>query len=76
MIDPRGMTLRAWADAVILTAAGSWSFGKLEGDNWQDWATGFVRAPPYAQRVLPDPYDFTDWRDWAARAYPLMEVTD
>jgi hypothetical protein len=76
MIDPVNMSLTEWADAVMLTVADTWSFGRLDDENkWQDWAVGFVRAPSLAQRVLPDPYQFTDWRDWAQRVYPMLERT-
>ena len=76
MIDPRGMTLRDWADSVILSVGDAWSFGKLQSeDHWQDWAVGFVRASNFTQRVVPDPYQFEDWREWAMRAYPMLEGT-
>lgn len=76
MIDPRGMRLLDWADSVILAAGNSWSFGRLDDEaKWQDWAVGFVRASDFTQRVLPDPYQFTDWREWAMRAYPMLEGT-
>lgn len=74
MIDPRGLTLREWADAVILVVGDAWSFGKLENEaDWQEWAVGFVRASSFTQRVPPDPYQFNDWREWAMRAYPMLE---
>jgi hypothetical protein len=74
MIDPRGMTLLQWADAVILANGDAWSFGRLVNEaDWQLWATGFVRAQPFAQRRPPDPFQFTDWQDWAMRAYPMLE---
>ena len=74
MIDPKGMTWRDWADAVILDVA--WSFGAPpEETSWQDFAVGFVRAPQFAQRILPDPYQFSDWREWAMRVYPMLEGT-
>ena len=76
MIDPRGMTLRDWADSVILSVGDTWSFGKLQSeDQWQDWAVGFVRASNFTQRIVPDPYQFDDWREWAMRAYPMLEGT-
>lgn len=76
MIDPRGMTLRSWCDAVILAVADTWDFGVLLDENqWQSWAVGLVRAPPFAQRILPDPYQFSDWREWAMRVYPMLEGT-
>ena len=74
MIDPKGMTWRDWADAVILDVA--WSFGVPPDETaWQDFAVGFVRAPQFAQRILPDPYQFSDWREWAMRVYPMLEGT-
>jgi hypothetical protein len=76
MIDPRNMRLRDWADSVILSVTDVWSFGKLENeDEWQDWAKAFVFANGYSQRNVPDPYQFTDWREWAQRAYPMLEAT-
>lgn len=74
MIDPRGLTLRDWADSVILVVDDAWSFGRLDDENeWQDWATGFLKASPFSTRAAPDPYQFDDWREWAMRVYPMLE---
>lgn len=74
MIDPHGMTLLDWADSVILSVGNAWAFGRLNNeDEWQDWAAGFLEAAPFSQRVMPDPYQFDDWHDWAMRAYPMLE---
>lgn len=76
MIDPRHMTLRDWADSVLLSVTDVWSFGRLDNESdWQSWAKSFVTAPGYSQRNVPDPYKFTDWREWAMRAYPMLEAT-
>jgi hypothetical protein len=70
------MTLKDWADSVILSVTDVWSFGKLVNeDDWQSWAKAFVVANGYSQRNVPDPYMFTDWREWAQRAYPMLEAT-
>lgn len=75
MINPRYMTLTQWADAVILQSSDAWSFGRLDDESrWQDWATGFVRASNFTQQFIPDPYQFSDWREWAMRVYPMLEV--
>ena len=76
MIDPRGMSWQDWASSVILAVGDAWAFGvpPLE-DGWQDYAVGFVRASNFTQRILPDPYQFSDWREWAMRAYPMLEGT-
>lgn len=74
-VNPYGMSLRDWADSVILTANDAWAFGRLDDETkWQEWAVGFVRASNFAQRVPPDPYQFNDWREWAMRMYPILEV--
>jgi hypothetical protein len=74
MIDPRNMTLRDWADSVILSIGDAWSFGRLDDESrWRDWAVAFVRAPGFAGQNVPDPYGFSDWREWAMRAYPMLE---
>lgn len=72
MIDPKGMTLRDWSDSVQLALGDAWSVGKLVDEaRWQDWAVAFARA---SQRNVPDPYQFADWREWAMRAYPMLEA--
>jgi hypothetical protein len=73
VIDPRGLTLMQWADSVVLSLSDAWSFGSLEDEErWQGWATGLVRA--FANQSVPDPYGFDDWREWAMRAYPMLEA--
>ena len=75
MIDPRGMTWQDWASSVILAVGDAWSFGTPPAEtDWQNYAVGFVRASNFTQRVLPDPYQFSDWRGWAMRAYPMLEA--
>lgn len=76
MVDPRGLTLTQWTDAVILSVGDAWSFGRLDDEErWQDWATAFLRAPAFSQQGVPDPYGFTDWQEWAMRVYPMLEVS-
>lgn len=75
MIDPRGMGLRDWADSVILASGDAWPFGALKDEaRWQEWAVNLARAPAFAQQVLPNPYQFSDWREWAMRVYPMLEA--
>ena len=74
MIDPRGMQLIDWADSVILSVGDAWSFGRLDDENeWQDWAVAFLKASPFSTRVVPDPYQFDDWREGAMRVDPMLE---
>ncbi len=73
-IDPRGMSLRQFADATILSLNDAWSFGRLDDEkDWRGWARQFVSATPFATRNVPNPDQFSDWRTWAERAYPMLE---
>jgi hypothetical protein len=70
------MALLDWADSVILAVGDAWSFGTLQSeDDWQNWAVGLLRASNFTQQVVPDPYQFDDWREWAMRVYPMLEGT-
>lgn len=75
MIDPRGMTLTQWSDAVLLVSSYAWSPGRLDDEaRWQEWAVNLLRTPTFSTQAAPDPYGFTDWRDWAMRVYPMLEA--
>lgn len=75
MIDPIGMTLREWADAVVLTSSGARSLGRLDDEAyWQDWATNLLQTPGFSQQSAPSPYGFDDWYEWAMRVYPMLEA--
>ena len=74
MIDPRGMSLTQWADGVILTLNSEWSLSRLDDEiRWMDWAAQFQRIPELTQRNIPNPYQFSDWREWAMRSYSMLE---
>lgn len=75
MIDPRGLTVTEWADATILAVDSAWSsVGRLDDEaSWQAWGTGFLNTPSFATQAVPDPYQFSDWRDWAMRVNALLE---
>ena len=75
MINPTNMTLTDWADSVILSINAEQSLGRLDDETrWQDWAVGLLKSGTFSTQTLPDPYQFADWRDWAMRAYIMLEV--
>ena len=67
MIDPRGMSLPQWTDAVNLTLATTGPLEVLAGDDWVRWALTLLALPKIALFSPPDPRGFTDWRMWAER---------
>jgi len=75
MINPVNMSLTDWTDSVTLTLGGGWSLGRLDDETrWQDWAVGLLRSGSFSARTLPDPYQFSDWKDWAMRVYTMLEA--
>lgn len=64
---PVGLELRDWADQVILDLDDLGAFGKLESDDWQDWAVQFVGNTGLGTYSPPNPYQFDNWQDWAER---------
>jgi hypothetical protein len=76
MINPADMALTDWADSVMLSTNSEWLLGRLDDETrWQDWAVGLLRSGIFSAQNVPDPYQFNDWKDWAMRAYPMLEST-
>ena len=63
---PSYMSLNDWADQIALDLDSYGAFGRLDGDDWQNWAMQFLNNTSLG-RNFPLPYDFDDWRDWAER---------
>jgi len=64
---PSYMQLNDWADQIALDLDSYGAFGRLDNpDDWQNWAMQFLNNTSLG-RNFPQPYDFTDWREWAER---------
>ncbi len=75
MIDPRGLTFQEWSDAIIFTLPTSWQLSDaVPEDDWRVFAAQLMRVPELSSRIVPDPSQFTDWREWAERAAPMLET--
>lgn len=72
-IDPRYMTVQDWTAAVAIDLE---EFGSvpqlLNPAAWQDWAATVVGMSAISGVVLPNPYDFASWGDWATRFNDIM----
>ena len=66
-IIPYGMSFKEWSDQ---NAINLWKFGPIpraDGDkDWQSWAASLLNLSSIHGIKLPSPYQFTDWRRWAA----------
>lgn len=68
-INPIGMDVIEWTDKMVpLLLQSSGTVGKLEDpDQWQEWASAVILLDNQWQGTAPNPYQFTDWKDWAER---------
>lgn len=68
VIDPRYMDAVEWADAMVPNLEKLGNIGRLDdADKWREWASQLLNLPKLAGSIVPDPYQFDDWRDWAQR---------
>lgn len=69
VVDPRGIKdVVEWADYMFPTILQYGSASRLmDATKWQDWAAGALAMSGIAQVGAPNPYQFTDWREWAMR---------
>ncbi len=65
--QPMDMTLQQWTDAAVLALDNFDSIGRMFGEDWQDWGVRLMTPLSLSGLNLPDPYGFTDWREWAQR---------
>lgn len=64
---PTGMALEDWAGQIIIDLDSFGAFGRLQDPaRWQDWGVQFLNSTSIG-RNLPNPYQFTDWKEWAER---------
>lgn len=69
---PFGMELIDWADQITMDLDAYGVIGKLESEfYWQDWAAGLINNTDIPDNV-PNPYMFSDWRDWAERLCQVL----
>ena len=68
-VDPRFIpTFRDWADYSYPDLERYGAIVKVDDDsNWQNWAAGLLSLNGIAAVGAPDPYQFSDWREWAMR---------
>jgi hypothetical protein len=65
--SPINMSLKDWADQVVIDLDSFGALIKLQDEvHWQDWAAQFLLNARIGL-TPPDPYSFSDWRDWAER---------
>lgn len=72
IVSPTGITLLDWADQLVLDLSQYGVIGRLEAESeWQDWAMQLLNNTTLG-RNLPNPYNFTEWKEWAERLYGVL----
>ncbi len=73
-IDPRDMPLQEWADQMTVNFETVAVIPRLMDPNgWQDWAASLLAIAAFSGILIPNPYGFTDWQDWAIRANATLD---
>jgi hypothetical protein len=74
-IDPRGLSVTEWTDAMTLQLLGYSQPPRLDDpDDWRGWALVVVQSPRVATFNPPSPFAFDDWREWAFRFNQMVAL--
>lgn len=75
--DPRYHTFDSWASLVTEEYAAQ-QLGNPPTDErmWKDWAVGLNAISLFNNEAIPDPSNFSDWRDWAAAVIGAINQRD
>ena len=66
--QPAIMGLRDWADQVNMDLSTYGVLMRLDDETkWQEWGQQFCVISGLSQKNVPDPFSYTDWREWAER---------
>ena len=65
-IDPGGHTAVSWADAMVIELEQFGNLGRLDDpEQWREWAVQLFLLPSISGSIVPDPYNFATWDEWA-----------
>ena len=63
--SPHGLTLQEWSQQTMLVLDQFTVVFALQGEDWQGWGMLFFLNPSLDSLNPPNPYLYTDWREWA-----------
>lgn len=67
-ISPSYMTFRQWADFMVPNLERFGNLGRLaREEEWREWGAALLNLPALSGSIVPDPYQFDDWRKWVQR---------
>ena len=75
IITPAYMTLREWTDAMCQNLEQFGNLSRLDQrEDWREWGAMLLNLPALSGSIVPDPYQFDDWRVWAQRCNENLSV--
>ena len=73
LLDPRGMTPMEWTNAYHIDLERFGFIPALQSnDRWQDWGSALSLLASLSGIILPNPYEFSDWQEWAQRFNEIL----
>ena len=70
------MSVIQWTDAMTLILVQYGSVPRLDNpDDWREWGRGLLDNVALGDTLLPDPYQFAEWRPWAERVVEVLDGT-
>ena len=67
-IDPAYLTVQQWTDFMVPSLEQFGNLGRLDRDDeWRAWGVSLLNMSQLSGSIVPNPYQFDDWRVWARR---------
>lgn len=63
--DPRFHTFESWASLMVEQFGAQNLEIPIHDTTWQGWAAGLKSIDVFTNEAVPDPYQFSNWQDWA-----------
>ena len=74
-INPSFMNARTWADFMVPVLEQFGNLSRLDQrEDWREWGAMLLNLPALSGSIVPDPYQFDDWRVWAQRCNENLSV--
>lgn len=75
-INPHGMSVQDWTDQMALNVAYLGPLPQLLRErDWQDWGAALLSTAALGGAIIPSPYVYRTWQEWARQtAYALENV--
>ena len=72
MTQPRFMTLKNWAAALVIDFPDDDIPLLYNEKDWKNWGNQLVQCNTFAQNGCPGPGFYKDWQSWATHVFQVM----